>query len=192
MKTMKRNGKIEGIYFNWLYDQIKERGTSELENFIFELHCISFICLIPNDDNRVEDGIALRSKFEDELDYDIPEVPLAGLPCTVLEMLIALADKLDFILFDHKKGSQFKLWFWLLIDNLKLQKYTNDEDATQKKNLATMSANLGQNVQATNYNVVPNATPQNQGGLSNTQAQGIQDIYKQNQAKGMSPLQEKV
>jgi len=141
MKTMKRNGKIEEIYFSWLYDQIEERRTSELENFIFELHSFPFICLIPNDDNRVEDGIALRSKFADELDYDIPEVPLAGLPCTVLEMLIALADKLDFILFDHNKGSQFKSWFWLLIDNLKLQKYTNDEDATQKKNFNSIVVN---------------------------------------------------
>jgi hypothetical protein len=132
MKILKTNGKVEQIYFDWLYDQIEERKSSRLKDFIFELQSFPFVCHIPNDDNRVEDGLTLRNQFIDQQDFDLLEDALSG-PCTVLEMLIALAGRMDFILFDYTKGSKFKLWFWLFIDNLKLQKYTSNENGEQKK-----------------------------------------------------------
>lgn len=126
--------KIDDLYFKWLYSQIEKRDFSNLENFIFELHSYPFICRIPNDDNRVEEGIELRYKFADEKNIHLSEEFLSQ-TCTLLEMLIALADRMDFILFDPSKGTRRWLWFWLFIDNLKLQKYTNDEkeDISQKK-----------------------------------------------------------
>ena len=82
---------------------------------------------MPNDDNRVEEGIELRYKFADEKNVQLLEDDLSG-SCTLLEMLIALADRMDFILFDPSKGNRRWLWFWLFIDNLKLQKYANDDE----------------------------------------------------------------
>ncbi len=128
--------KIKDLYFEWLYSQIEKRDSSNLEKFILELHSYPFFCHVPNDDNRVEEGIELRHKFADEKKVKLSEDFLSG-PCTLLEMLVALADRMDFILFDPSKGSRSWLWFWLFIDNLKLRKYTNDdreEDISRKKN----------------------------------------------------------
>lgn len=118
--------KNSDLYFEWLYSQIEKKDGSNLEDFIFELHSYPFVCRVPNDDNRVEEGIGLRHKFADEKNIKFSEEFLSG-PCTLLEMLIALADRMDFILFDPSKGNRRWLWFWLFIDNLKLQKYTNDD-----------------------------------------------------------------
>ncbi len=133
-RKTKSNRTINEAYFDWLFDQIEERQYSGLKDFIHELHLNPFICRIPNDDNRVEDGLELRNQFADEQDIDIlQEDDLSG-PCTVLEMLIALSNRMDFVLFDPVKGNRCRLWFWLFIDNLNLQKYSHDdEDALQKK-----------------------------------------------------------
>lgn len=118
--------KIKDLYFEWLYSRI-ERGASGLEDFVLELHSYPFWCSVPNDDNRVEDGIELRQKFADEKNIQLSEDFLSR-PCTLLEMLVALADRMDFILFDNNIGNRRWLWFWLFIGNLKLQKYTNDDN----------------------------------------------------------------
>ena len=130
MKIRKTNLKIRQAYFDWLYNQIKEEESLRFKNFIFEFHSIPFICIIPNDDNRAEDGCQLRYRFADLNNNSDP--PLSG-ACTILEMLIALANRMDFILFDEAKGERCPKWFWLFIDNLKLQKYDNDESAESKK-----------------------------------------------------------
>lgn len=127
--------KIKDVYFEWLYSQIEKRGSPGLETFILELHSYPFVCYIPNDDNRVEEGIGLRYKFSDENNIDVAENLLFG-TCTLLEMLIALAERMDFVLFDPIKGPRRWLWFWLFVDNLKLQKYTNNDrqkDILQKQ-----------------------------------------------------------
>ena len=46
--------------------------------------------------------------------------------CTVLEALIALAQKMDYILDDEDKGDRTRLWFWEMLDNLGLCLYSND------------------------------------------------------------------
>jgi hypothetical protein len=115
------------LYFKWLYSQIEKERLANVEGFIFDLHSYPFVCRVPNDDNRVEEGIELRYKFADEKNVQLLEDDLSG-SCTLLEMLIALADRMDFILFDPSKGNRRWLWFWLFIDNLKLQKYANDDE----------------------------------------------------------------
>ncbi len=132
MKTTKTNRKIKKAYFDWLYHQVEVKEFLGLENFISELYEIPFYCLIPNDDNRAKDGLQLRDRFLDGLDADYPDDVLPW-PCTVLEMLIALANRMDFILFDHSKGSRYAIYFWLFINNLKLQKYNNDDKNVEKK-----------------------------------------------------------
>ena len=133
MTTTKTNHKIRQTYLDWLYCKIEEKKSYNFKEFIFEIDAVEFHCLIPNDDNRAEDGLQLRNQFADEQDYDLPDDALSG-PCTVLEMLIALATRMDFILFDPAKNRRIPMWFWLFINNLKLQKYVNnEEDATRKK-----------------------------------------------------------
>lgn len=135
-----RKQKVKENYFNWLYQQVEGRGNTSLEEFISDLDSIYFKCLVPNDDNRAIDGLQLRTRYLDYMDAESVEAEeyLSG-PCTVLEMLIALAERMDFILYDYKKGPRAPAWFWLFINNLKLQKYySEDKDAGRKKKLNKM------------------------------------------------------
>jgi hypothetical protein len=43
----------------------------------------------------------------------------------VLEALIGLAQRMDYILDDEDRGNRTRLWFWEFVDNLGLRKYTN-------------------------------------------------------------------
>jgi hypothetical protein len=133
-RKTKTNKTINEAYFDWLFDQIEERQYSGLKDFVYALYLYPFVCRIANDDNRVEDGLTLRNTFYDEQDIDPSQEDDLSRPCTILEMLIALAGRMNFVLFDPHKGDQVSLWFWLFVDNLNLQKYDHDdEDALRKK-----------------------------------------------------------
>lgn len=82
------------------------------------LNSVSFYSLIPNDENRGLDGLRLRGEYEAETGKTIS----LYLPCTLLEMLVALADRMAFITFDPERGSEPNLipHFWELIRNLGL------------------------------------------------------------------------
>ena len=114
MKTTKTKHKIRQTYLDWLYNKIEERTSYNFKDFISEIDSVEFHCLIPNDDNRAEDGLQLRNQFADEQDYDLADDDLTG-PCTVLEMLIALAIRMDFILFDLLKIVEFQCGFGYLL-----------------------------------------------------------------------------
>lgn len=87
------------------------------------LNGITFQTAFPLDDNRADDGIELRYKYgwyhhipqtviASELDYE---------PCSVLEMLVALADRCEHALMeDPLKGDRTAVWFWMFIENLDL------------------------------------------------------------------------
>ncbi len=92
--------------------------------FGWSLHQIEFYTFVPNDDNRASDGRHLREAFE-RVPPGIDVTHING-PCTVLEMLIALAQRLDFQMWDYQKGDRTAKWFWELVKNLELEVF---EDA---------------------------------------------------------------
>lgn len=86
-----------------------------------QLYKAEFVWIVPNDDNRVEDGRDLRLRFmEDENIVDVDPEWL-GFGCSFLEMLIALAKVLSF---ETNKTSRF--WFWHLLENIGLDSYTDN------------------------------------------------------------------
>jgi hypothetical protein len=75
------------------------------------------------DGNRAEDGIDLRYRFGYEQGYDSPMIAtlLDDRPCSVLEMLIALAIRCEeHIMDDPDIGNRTGQWFWNMIINLGL------------------------------------------------------------------------
>jgi hypothetical protein len=75
------------------------------------------------DGNRAEDGIDLRYRFGYEQGYDSPMIAtlLDDRPCSVLEMLIALAIRCEeHIMNDPDIGNRTGQWFWNMIINLGL------------------------------------------------------------------------
>lgn len=74
------------------------------------------------------DGLDLRAEY---LDWNGDDETLNG-PCSVLEMMVALARKCEqTLMYDPSKGDRTELWFWIMIDNLGLtcmDEYDYDED----------------------------------------------------------------
>ena len=126
--------RISDEYFDWLVDLMCANRYPEYISYrmLFnQLHKTEFSYSIPMDENRAMDGIDLRRRFalyqgyEDE-NYDMVIDMLAG-PCSVLEMMVALAIRCEEnIMDDPSIGDRTQQWFWVMITNLGLGSMTDD------------------------------------------------------------------
>lgn len=109
---------MKGEYFEWLYDTVCEQRYSRVSfrKLLEKLHGIEFTWIIPRDENRAGDGIALRYHYGCEYDG----------PCSVLEMMVALSNRTEAIMDDPKFGDRTGQWFWGMITNLGLGSMTDD------------------------------------------------------------------
>lgn len=139
---MKRINSRDGVeiqqkYFDWLCDRVNRRDIGEDHCFLLScLFEIEYYYLVPNDENRAADGKRLREVFSELEGYnnDILEY-LIHKPTTVLEVIIGLAERMDYILIDRRsKGCKVSRWFWEMIANLGLIPFhPNDPNAEEKK-----------------------------------------------------------
>jgi len=130
------DNKIKDDYFNWLYDYVcKERAHDKISYVkLFNcLHQIEFTFSIRNDINRAKDGVDLRYRFAintvdpestDEIYYIMDA--LDG-PCSVLEMMVALAIRCEETIMDNTNyGNRTGQWFWGMMSNLGIGPMDND------------------------------------------------------------------
>lgn len=83
--------------------------------------------MVPNDDNRVEDGRDLRVEFiNDTQFYNITDEWME-MGCSMLEMLIALSRRLSFV-----SSGEPRAWFWHLLKNIQLDTITDDGSYSEK------------------------------------------------------------
>lgn len=126
---------IKDLYFNWLESLIGgEERCANYQKLMRKLYKTQFDYIIPMDGNRADDGIDLRYSFGYE--NDILQVVIADniddRPCTVLEMMVALARRCEVhIMSDPDIGDRTQFWFWEMINNLGLsgmtdRRYKND------------------------------------------------------------------
>lgn len=115
-------------YFEWLYAYVcKDRfaPTISYRRLLTRLHDIDFRYSIQKDKNRAVDGMDLRYRFalrcaEDPIELD-DIVNMLRRPCTVLEMMVALAIRAEnSIMDDASVGDRTAHWFWKMIANLGL------------------------------------------------------------------------
>lgn len=118
---MKRYG-IENEYFDWMYDLVcadRFHGDISYWDLLTHLHNIPFRYILPMDENRANNGIELRWRFALHCGFrDVPDA-LDG-PCSVLEMMIALALECEEWMDDTSYGDRTTQWFWGMITNLGL------------------------------------------------------------------------
>lgn len=111
-------------YFNWLYDTVCGDSGASFVELLACLHDIEFVYSISRDGNRAEDGIDLRRRFayENRYDYEMIDLYLDDdCPCSVLEMMVALAIRCEeWIMDDPMYGNRTSQWFWEMIINLGL------------------------------------------------------------------------
>lgn len=133
---MTRN-ELNEEYFDWMCDKVCDnRYLNKLSyrKLMIRLHEINFDYTLAMDGNRAEDGTDLRYRFAYEKSYDgrIIASYLDDRPCSVLEMMIALAIRCEeHIMDDPDLGDRTGQWFWNMVVNLGLGSMTDykyDED----------------------------------------------------------------
>lgn len=116
-------------YLLWLTSQIRGEGDGNPSRSYDDLCSIMFETefpekaaqLVPNDSNRLGDGLGLRLEFCRE--QKLPMDSLAGLgPCSFLEVLIGLSQRLAF---NGPGGYNAPGWAWVLLNNLALHRMTD-------------------------------------------------------------------
>lgn len=128
---MTRN-QLNDLYFEWLYRLVcNERYSRRLSyrRLLQRLHSIDFEYIIPMDGNRAEDGIELRYRFANEHNYKSQMIAsyLDDRPCSILEMMIALAIRCEEDIMDNPDvGDRTGQWFWNMIVSLGLGRETDN------------------------------------------------------------------
>lgn len=121
--------RVRQDYFEWLYSYVcRGRAHSYIsyKKLFMLLHQIEFIFPLGNDVNRAKDGVDLRYRFTENYGNDMVIDILDG-PCSVLEMLIALAVRCEeTIMDDTRYGDRTGQWFWGMMKNLEID-YMIDE-----------------------------------------------------------------
>lgn len=120
-----RRTTISQEYFDWLYKKIDRPNERSYRTLCKLLDNKKFRWSVHNDDNRCEDGLNLRRMFAEDMDENHLEVKyfLKG-DCTVFEMLVALAQRMNDLTYDLKThDDRTPKWFHKLIINLGLKEY---------------------------------------------------------------------
>lgn len=119
---------FDDTYLRWLITRCGGEKNDPSESYtmlLSNLYAIPFRSDIPNDINRIEDGRRLREEYE-----NLTERSFVGNDqVSVLEVLIALADRLDF-----QRGGQFidDETLWELLENLDLIEITDERYAVNQ------------------------------------------------------------
>lgn len=100
-------------YFEWLCGQVATpAGAGSYEDVMLLMFDMSFIWLVPNDENRVADGLEVRLLFNADKGY---KEDIRGVPVCFLEVLIGLSRRFAFLVDRHPADCA-----WDLMKNLKL------------------------------------------------------------------------
>lgn len=118
--------RIQNAYFEWMIRLVCDGKYSRRLSWrkLFRLlHETEFIYILEMDGNRADDGIDLRYRFAYESGYDEHDMDLAldNRPCSMLEMMVALAQRgEEHITDDPDSGNRTGKWFFEMIESLGL------------------------------------------------------------------------
>lgn len=117
--------EVKSDYFQWLCGIVHADDPDcsfySLMRALFEHE---FRWSVDNDGNRAEDGECLRDDFADQSPYlDYSSI---GGPCNVLEMMVALAGRINQDIMWSPNNDRTVVWFWEMISNLGLDEYDDD------------------------------------------------------------------
>ena len=117
-------------YFDWMYNLVCRNRYSKDISFkkVFSyLNDTKFTYSIRMDLNRAKDGTELRRRYANEFKIANIYDRICG-PCSVLEMMIALAIRCEETIMDDENfGDRTDQWFWDMMKNLGLGHMDDDE-----------------------------------------------------------------
>lgn len=110
-------------YFLWLCETV-DADLTRYSELLYILHDTDFVWVVPQDESRETEGLMLRESFYN-LDNSQDWIMFLDKPCSVLEVLIPIAHRMNDILESEDSSDMTRVWFWELIRNLGLKKYSN-------------------------------------------------------------------
>ena len=120
--------ELNDLYFDWMCQLVSDDYHEDYQNLLHFLHGVEFTYIMEMDENRLKDGVALRYRFGRECGYprDMIASYFDEYPCSVLEMMVALAVRCEEdIMRNYDYGDRTPEWFWGMIDSLGLRSMTN-------------------------------------------------------------------
>lgn len=124
---------VDQVYFLWLASRVafnygKNNGKTYVD-LAGQLHTKEFVWVVANDDNRLEDALALRHLFISESGITkygnfLNNDP----PLSVLEVIVGLSQRCAFT-----DGGNPRQWAWKLIENLDLSKLVDPMSAEEQE-----------------------------------------------------------
>lgn len=124
---MSRHAREESTldrYFEWLLQKIEssEYDYHDYYQLLYYLNSVEFEATVPNDNNRIIDGLNLRDEFLSEQRFP----GYIGGPCSMLEMLVAFSIRIELDITGDPGSDDLGRWFWVMLDNAKLLRYDDD------------------------------------------------------------------
>ena len=129
VSVRKSNRTILNDYFKWLYSSVCSNKNENYLKLLSYLNDVEFVAIVPMDENRIGDGLRLRDIFIEEhrIDEDAAQQVFGNKPCSVLEMMVALAIRCERdIMSNSEYGDRTVYWFWTMINNLGLSDMDDD------------------------------------------------------------------
>ena len=130
--------EVKEEYFNWMYDLVCKNRFSDANSYrklLTYLHEVEFTYRYKKDEDRAYDGVNLRHRFALlSNNYSYVDKCLAGDPCSIFEMMLALAIRCEDTMDDPLIGDRTGQWFWRMIVSLGLGGMTDshfDEQAAE-------------------------------------------------------------
>lgn len=115
--------RLSNDYFEWIHDLVRGKRYSKnisYRKLLVALHSIEFRWMLPMDENRAQDGLDLRHRYTWLTDQEDMNPYFEG-PCSVLEMMVALAIRCEeSIMDDPNVGDRTGQWFWGMVVSLGL------------------------------------------------------------------------
>lgn len=128
--------KLQRAYFRWLCSLVEDTKTKHnFLEFAWALHQKEFYPIVPNDYNRESDGKKLREDYVRAMNNGIIFGDFSDGACTVFEMMIGIAQRIDFFLSDINHGDRVPKWFWILVHNLNLLQFEDDDPDIGRKRI---------------------------------------------------------
>lgn len=112
---------IEDGYYHWLCQFIL--FDNKHNRLLKALYSTEFTYFLAMDGNRAEDGLALRFRYEQLMEYPSGSVTgyLRNKPCSILEMMVALCLRCEeSIMGDDHFGDRTSFWFVKMLQSLGL------------------------------------------------------------------------
>lgn len=121
------SARLDEIYFTWLCEIVDAKLHKSPKRthwrLLKQLFTTEFIWFVANDESRAEDGKNLRHEFFADVHESLDDPHWMTQPCSVLELLIGMARRLEFL-----SDSTTEVWFWHLIDTAGLYIYNDSVD----------------------------------------------------------------